>query len=135
MSFQHLLDQAADLFEKKSLAQLATVGANGMPQVTPVWIDREGELLKVNTAVGRVKERNVRANPRVGLLISDPDNVYRFLSVQGTAEFRTEGADAHIDALAKRYLGQDRYPNRVPGEQRIIMLIHPEKMFGRGLEG
>src|SRR5262249_45958274 len=90
------------LKQKKPLAHLATVMADGSPQVTPVWFDWDGTHIRVNSAKGRIKDRNMRARPTVALSIVDPDNVYRYLSIRGRVTAVTErGADAHIDALAK----------------------------------
>src|SRR3990172_5442372 len=106
-----------DLFSKKAFAHLATVGADGPPQVTPVWCDFDGTHVRINTARGRVKDRNLQANPRVALSILDPDNPYRYLQVRGRVVAMTEaGADSPIDALATKDLDQDTYPYRRPGE-------------------
>jgi PPOX class probable F420-dependent enzyme len=120
-------DKFLDLVtQKKAFANLATVMPDGSPQVTPVWIDYAGGLLRVNTAKGRTKARNMRTGARVALSILDPDNPYRHLAVRGRVKRMTEqGADAHIDALAKKYLGQDKYPYRRPGEVRQIYEIEP----------
>jgi PPOX class probable F420-dependent enzyme len=122
-----------DLFTKKSFAHLATVGKNGVPQVTPVWCDFDGTHILFNTARGRVKHRKLQENPRVALSVQDPDNAYRYVQVQGrVAEMTEQGADAHIDALAKKYLGKDRYPFRQPGEVRVLVKILPERIQGNG---
>ena len=121
-----------DLFTtKKAFAHLATLGPDGAPQVTPVWVDYDGTHVRFNTARGRVKERNLRRDPRVTLALQDPDNPYRYVQVRGrVAEMTEKGADAHIDALAKKYLGQDRYPYRKADEVRVIVSILPEKVQG-----
>jgi len=122
-----------DLFDKKAFAHLATVGADGAPQVTPVWIDYDGSHIRFNTARGRVKTRNLERNPRVALAIQDPENPYRYVQVRGrVAEMTEKDADAHIDALAKKYLGQDRYPYRQPGEVRVMVKVVPEKIQSMG---
>ena len=122
-----------DLFDKKSFAHLATVNADGTPQVTPVWIDFDGQHVRFNTARGRVKTRNFERDPRVALSIQDPENPYRYVQVRGrVVEVTEKGADAHIDALAKKYLGQDRYPYRQPGEVRVIVKIAPERVQTMG---
>jgi PPOX class probable F420-dependent enzyme len=122
-----------DIFAKKSFAHLATVGSGGTVQVTPVWVDLDGPHVRVNTARGRVKDRNLTTNPRVALSVQDPENPYRYVQVQGrVTEMTEQGADAHIDALAKKYLGQDRYPFRRPGEVRVIVKIAPERVQGMG---
>jgi len=122
-----------DLFDKKAFAHLATLMKDGSPQATPVWFDFDGVLFWVNSAKGRVKDRNMRRDKRVGLSIQDPDNAYRYLAIQGDViEVTEDGADAHIDRLAKKYLGKDRYPNRSPGEVRVIYKIRPNKVSTMG---
>ena len=122
-----------DILDKKAFAHLATVGADGRPQVTPVWIDLDGGHLRFNTARGRVKTRNLERNPQVALSIQDPDNPYRYVQVRGrVVEVTEKGADAHIDALAKKYIGQDRYPFRRPGEVRVTVKVTPEKIQSMG---
>jgi PPOX class probable F420-dependent enzyme len=120
----------ADLLgDKPAFAQLATLNADGSPQVTPVWVDFDGTHILVNTAKGRVKTKNLAREPRVALAISDPANPYRYLGVQGRVTEMTEtGADAHIDKMAKKYLGKDKYPFRAPGEVRVLVMIAPEKV-------
>ena len=122
-----------DLFAKVAYANLATVMPDGSPQVTPVWFDYDGECLRINSAKGRIKDKNMRRNKRVAVSIQDPDNAYRYLAVRGNVEEITEeGADAHIDSLAKKYLDKDKYPFRGPGEVRVIYRIRPEKVSTMG---
>jgi PPOX class probable F420-dependent enzyme len=122
-----------DLFDKKAFANLATLMPDGTPQVTPVWCDFDGEHVLFNTAVGRVKDKNLQREPRTSLAIMDPENPYRYLEVRGRVAERTEkGADEHIDKLAKKYLGVDKYPNRRPGEVRVIYKIKPERVSSMG---
>jgi len=122
-----------DLFSKKAFAQLATLMSDGSPQVTPVWCDYDGSHIRINTSKGRVKDRNMRRNRKVALAILDPDNPYRHLAVRGeVAEITEQGADAHIDLLAKKYLGKDKYPFRQPGEVRVLYKIRPEKVSSMG---
>jgi PPOX class probable F420-dependent enzyme len=122
-------DSHKDLLGKKAFANLATVSAGGAPQVTPVWFDTEGDLIRINTAKGRVKDKNLRQNPAVALSVMDPDNPYRYVQVRGRVTEVTEsGADAHIDALAKKYTGADRYAHRRPGEVRVIFKIRPDRV-------
>jgi PPOX class probable F420-dependent enzyme len=126
-------DSFKDLLQKKAFANVATVNADGTPQVTPVWVDYDGTHVRFNTAKGRVKDRNLRRNPAVALTVVDPDNPYRYLQVKGrVAEITEAGADAHIDALAKKYTGQDRYAHRQPGEVRVIYKIAPERVQTMG---
>ncbi|HKP87107.1 MAG TPA: PPOX class F420-dependent oxidoreductase [Blastocatellia bacterium] len=115
-----------DLFDKKAFAHLATVMPDGSPQVTPVWVDYDGKHVLVNSARGRRKDKNIGHNSAVSLSIMDPDNPYRYLEVRGrVTEITEEGADAHIDKMAKKYLGQDKYPGRGPGEVRVLYKIEP----------
>jgi len=126
-------EQFKDLFTKVAFAHLATLMADGSPQVTPVWCDFDGTHIRVNSAKGRVKDKNMRRNKRVALSIMDPGNAYRHLDVQGEiTEITEQGADAHIDALAKKYLGKDKYPFRAPGEVRVIYKILPSKVSTTG---
>jgi PPOX class probable F420-dependent enzyme len=123
-------DNFSDLFQKKTFAQLATLMSDGSPQVTPVWCEFDGTHVVINSAKGRVKDRNMRRNPTVALSIQDPENPYRHLSLKGkVVEITESGADAHIDKLAKKYTGKDVYPNRRPGEVRVIYKILPEQIF------
>jgi PPOX class probable F420-dependent enzyme len=122
-----------DLFEKKALASLATLMPDGKPQVTPVWCDFDGTHVLVNSAKGRVKDRNMRRDPRVSLALIDPDNPYRYLQVQGrVVEITEDGADQQIDRMAKKYLGHDKYQFRQPGEVRVIYKIEPERTQSTG---
>jgi PPOX class probable F420-dependent enzyme len=122
-----------DLFSKPAFANLATIMPNGAPQVTPVWLDYDGKHLLVNSAKGRQKDRNMRRGPRVALAIMDPENPYRFLEVRGrVAEITEKGADAHIDKMAKKYLGKDKYPGRAPGEVRVLYKIEPQHVHSMG---
>jgi PPOX class probable F420-dependent enzyme len=128
-----LPDNFKDLFQKKAFASLATVMPDGSPQVTPVWFDWDGQHIRVNSAKGRVKDRNMRRTPKVALAILDPDNPYRHLAVRGrVVEMTEQGADDHIDSLAKKYLGQDKYPYRRPGEVRVIYKIQPDRVAAMG---
>ena len=126
-------DQFHDLFTKKAFAHLGTLMPDGSPQVTPVWVDIDNGLIRVNTAKGRVKDRNMRRNKKVALEISDPENPYRHIAVQGEVVDVTEqGADAHIDSLAKKYLGKDKYPFAQPGEVRLLVEIEPTSVSTMG---
>jgi len=122
-------DSHKDLLTKKAFANLATVNPDGTPQVTPVWFDTDGGDIRINTARGRVKDRNLRRNAAVALAVMDPDNPYRYVQVKGrVAEVTESGADAHIDSLAKKYMGVDKYPYRRTGEVRVIFKIRPERV-------
>jgi len=126
-------DKYLDLFkDKKAFANLATLMPDGTPQVTPVWFGYEGGVLTVNTALGRVKARNMKEGAPVALSIMDPDNAYRYVQVRGRiGRVTTDGADAHIDRLSHKYMGKD-YPFRQPGEQRVICEIEPVAVSASG---
>jgi len=114
------------LNQKPALANLATIQPDGSPQVTPVWFDYTGGKLRVNTAKGRVKARNLSVGARVALSIVDPDNDYRYIQIRGTVSSETtEGAKAHIDSLAKKYLGKDVYPWHNDKDVRVMYEITP----------
>lgn len=125
-----LSDEQKKFFRKPNFGHLATLEPDGSPQVTPVWIDVDGDHILINTAKGRKKVRNIERDPRVSVEVVEQDNPYSMLSVQGTVVgMTTDGADEHIDAMSKKYLGQDSYPFRQPGEERLIMRIQPEKVI------
>jgi PPOX class probable F420-dependent enzyme len=122
-----------DLTQKKAFAQLATLMADGSPHVAPVWFEYDGSNILINSAKGRVKDKNIRRDPRVGIDILDPDNPYRHLSLRGkVVEITEKGADEHIDKLTKKYTGQDKYPYRGPGEVRVIYKIALENAHAMG---
>ncbi|MGH9515890.1 MAG: PPOX class F420-dependent oxidoreductase [Terriglobales bacterium] len=130
---QSIPDKYRDLFTKRAFASLATLMPDSSPQVTPVWVDLESDLVLVNTARGRQKDKNMRRDPRVAMAIIDPENPYRYLEIRGrVAEITEEGADAHIDKMAKKYLGADKYPYRQPSETRVIFKIQPERVNTMG---
>jgi PPOX class probable F420-dependent enzyme len=121
------------LGDKKAFASLATIMPDGSPQVTPVWFDYEGGAIRVNTAKGRVKARNMKEGAAVALSIMDPDNPYRYLQIRGRVRRVVEaGADRHIDSLAKKYLGKDKYPFARPGEVRVMYEIEPRAVNAMG---
>lgn len=124
-----MTEEQKEFFKKPNFGHLATLLPDGSPQLTPVWIDVDDRHIVINTAAGRRKVRNVQRDPRVCVEVVDQDNPYSMLSVQGrVVEITREGADDHIDSLAKKYLGQDKYPFARPGEQRLILKIQPEKV-------
>lgn len=130
---QIIPEKYADLFQKKAFANLATVMPDGTPQVTPVWVDFDGKHVIVNSARGRRKDKNMNQNSSVALSIMDPDNPYRYLEVRGrVAEITEEGADQHIDTMAKKYMGVDKYPYRQPGEVRVMYKIEPKRTSQMG---
>jgi PPOX class probable F420-dependent enzyme len=126
-------DKYADLFKKKAFANLGTLMRDGSPQVTPVWFDYDGKHVRVNSALGRVKDKNIRRDPRVSLSIQDPENPYRYLEVRGkVVDITQNGADDHINSLSQKYLGNPVYPFRQPGEVRVLYKIEPEKFSAMG---
>jgi PPOX class probable F420-dependent enzyme len=120
--YRDLLDDKTKVF-----AYLATIMEDGTPQVTPVWFNTDDQFILVNTAAGRVKDRNMKARPKVALCIADPNDPYRYVQVRGRViQYTTEGANEHIDNLAWKYRGIKKYDNYRPGMQRIIYKILPE---------
>jgi PPOX class probable F420-dependent enzyme len=125
---KNIPDKFTDLLsdQTKAFAAVATVMKDGSPQVTPVWFDTAGDLIRINTASGRVKARTIQEGRKIALAIMDPANPYRYMQVRGTVKkVTTDGADAHIDKLAHKYMGTD-YPFRQAGESRILIEIAPE---------
>jgi len=113
--------------ETKAYAVLATVMPDGSPQATPVWFSTDGEFILINSLVGRVKDKNMRARPQVALVILDPNDVLRFYQVRGrVVEITEEGGRAHIDYLAKKYTGADKFTWGPPDDVRVIYKILPE---------
>lgn len=126
-------EKYADLLEKRAFAHLATLMPDGSPQVTPVWVDRDADVLRVNSAKGRVKDKNMRRDPRVSLAIADPENPYRYLQIRGrVVEITEKGADEHIDKLAMKYMGKEKYPFRSATEVRVMYKIRPEAVQTMG---
>jgi PPOX class probable F420-dependent enzyme len=123
---------ALDLCRTKALAYIGTTAPDGSPQVSPVWVDVIDGKPAFNTAIGRAKEKHLRADPRISLAIAAPDNPYQYIEVQGTATLTEDGADAFIDALAKKYMDKDSYPFRSAEEKRVTVVIEPDKYFGQG---
>jgi PPOX class probable F420-dependent enzyme len=122
-----------DLFEKKAFANLGTLMKDGSPQVTPVWVDYDGKHVRINSAKGRVKDKNMRRDPRVSVSLQDPANPYRYMEVRGrVVEITEKGADDHINKLSQKYLGNPVYPFRKPGEVRVTYIIEPEKVSSMG---
>ena len=126
-----LSEKAGQLLEDKNIAAVATIREDGTPQVTPVWIDWDGENVLFNTAEGRAKPKNLRRDPRVSVLVVDRENPYAWVSVTGRAELTHEGADEHIDKLSQKYVGRTPYTGRAPGEQRIKVIVRPERVTER----
>jgi PPOX class probable F420-dependent enzyme len=121
------------LLGKKTFAHLATVMPDGSPQVSPVWVDLEGDTILVNSAEGRLKDKNVRRDSRVAISATDPENPYEAVMIRGrVVEVTKEGANAHIDKMAKKYIGKDKYPFSQPGEVRVLYKIEPDKVSAMG---
>jgi len=122
-----------DLFEKQAFGNLGTLMKDGSPQVTPVWVDFDGKHVRFNSAKGRVKDKNVRRDPRVSVSLQDPANPYRYLEIRGrVVEITEKSADDHINKLSQKYLGKPVYPYRQPGEVRVTYKIEPQKVSSMG---
>ncbi len=118
---------ARELIGKKVLGHVASLDADGGPNVSPVWIELEGDDLVINTALGRAKARNLASDSRVSVSIVDPDDDHSLITFRGSVVgFTTIGADEVIDRLAKKYLGVDSYPDRRVGQIRVTVRIHPD---------
>jgi PPOX class probable F420-dependent enzyme len=125
-----ITEEVAKLLQNKNFVFLATLMNDGSPQITPTWVDIQNDKILINTAEGRVKHKNVSRDPRVAISVIDQSNPYNMVTIRGTVEeLVAEGADEHIDKLAKKYLGMDKYPFRSPTEKRIILKIKPMKIF------
>ncbi|HEX8715052.1 MAG TPA: PPOX class F420-dependent oxidoreductase [Solirubrobacteraceae bacterium] len=121
---------AEELLKGKNFANVATLRTDGSVQVAPVWVDVQNGQPVVNSAEGRAWPRNLERDPRVTLTVQNMENPYEYVEIRGTVAERThDGADAHIDALAKKYMGLDSYPLRQPGEQRVIIRVQPEHVY------
>lgn len=129
-----LTDKQREFLEQPYVGEVTTLRNDGSPHTTVVWVDTDTDVVTFNTAVGRVKERNIRRDPRVSLIVVDPEDAYKWISVTGEAELTTDGADAQIDKLSKKYLGRDEYPWRNPAEQRISVRIHPRRVDSYGFD-
>jgi PPOX class probable F420-dependent enzyme len=124
-----LTPAARAIFEKQVLAHVASLGPDGAPHVTPVWVELDGDLVVINTALGRAKARNLAADARVAISLTDPDDNYSVVAIRGTVTtFTTDGADEVIDRLAKKYLGVDSYPYRREGEVRVTVKISTDRI-------
>ena len=130
-----LTDAQAEFVRNPYYGVVATLRADGSPHQTVVWVDADNGDVLINTAEGRAKPRHMRANPNVSVAVVDPANGYHSLVVSGKAELSHEGADAHIDKLAKKYLDADTYPFRKEGEVRIVVRIRPERIEAAGFDG
>jgi PPOX class probable F420-dependent enzyme len=128
-----LTESARKMLEGKNFVYIATVNPDGTPQVTPTWVDTDGNFVLINTAVGRVKHRNVKKNPHVALAITDQANPYNLILIKGKVVDQITGhvAEDHIDKMAKKYQGLEKYPHRTPGEKRILLKIEPVRVISR----
>ena len=130
MKENSVTEEIKRLFDCKNFAFLATLMENGSPQVTPVWTDVDENAILINTAEGRIKHKNVKRDPRVAISVVNHADPYEMVTIRGKVVAETrEGADEHIDKMAKKYLGMDKYPFKMPGEQRILLRIEPDKVF------
>jgi PPOX class probable F420-dependent enzyme len=128
-----LSPKARALIARPVLASLATLNPDGSPQITPLWVDLDGDDVVFNTVQGRKKARNLEDDARVAVTIIDPDDQYNVVAFRGTVtDVTTDGADAHIDALAKKYLGVDTYPMRREGDVRIRVTVRTDHIAMQG---
>jgi PPOX class probable F420-dependent enzyme len=130
-----LNDAQAEFLRNPYYAVITTLRPDGTPHQTVVWVDADDGDVLINTAEGRAKPRHMRANPNVSVAVVDPANGYHSLVVSGKAELSHDGADAHIDKLAKKYLDADTYPFRKEGEVRVVVRIRPERIESAGFDG
>jgi PPOX class probable F420-dependent enzyme len=131
----NLSEQQLQFLENPYAGIVTTLREDGSPHSTVVWVDVDGGVVSFNTAMGRKKPENLQRDPRVSLLMIDPQDQYKWVALDGAAELVTDGADAQIDRLAKKYLGKDEYPFRREDEQRVTVRIRPERVSSSGLEG
>lgn len=130
---EQIAGRSKELIEEPNFAFVATLRTDGTPLVNPIWIDHDGDTILVNSARGRAWPANLERDGRVSLTVPNRENQYEYVAIRGhLAGVTAEGADEHIDSLAKKYLGQDTYPFRQPGEERIVIRIEPDevKLFG-----
>ncbi len=128
----NLTDSQKKFLEGRNLAFVATLNKDGSPQVTPTWVDTDGKYVLINTAVGRLKARNVKRDQRVAIAVADQSTA--MISIKGRVVDQITGKEAedHIDKMAKKYIGQEKYPYRQPGEQRLLLKIEPLMIAGWG---
>jgi len=120
------------ILEDKAYGHVITFDETGKPQVTMVWVDVDGDEVVFNTAEGRLKPKNLRRDPRVIISVQDRNDPQSYVVFHGKATVTEAGADPHIDKLAKRFLGADKYPFRRPGEKRLIVRVKPDRLGGYG---
>jgi PPOX class probable F420-dependent enzyme len=129
-----LTEKQREFLQNPFVGTITDLRPDGSPHTTVVWVDVDEAGISFNTAYGRAKPRYIASDPRVSLAVVDPQDAYRWISVSGTAKLLDEGADEHIDRLAKKYLGKDSYPFRAPGERRVTVRISPTRIESRGLD-
>lgn len=126
-------DSYADLLQTTAVIHVATIGPDGEPQSTPVWFSWDGQHLLFSQTKTRQKYRNLRRDPRVAVSLTDPDNLYRYLEIRGEVVRIDEDPDLEfINALSKKYLGLDEYPNHQPGDERVVMVVEPRHTTSMG---
>jgi PPOX class probable F420-dependent enzyme len=126
-------DQAKLLREAKSFGHVVTINKDGSPQVSPVWMDFDGTHVVINSEQTRRKVRNMKRDPRVSVSVQDPANAYHYIEIRGrVVEITPQGGFEHIDKMAKKYTGADKYPGNQPGDVRVIIKIEPEHVTGMG---
>jgi PPOX class probable F420-dependent enzyme len=130
-----LNEKQIEFLENPYVGVVTTLRPDGSPQSTVVWVDVVDGIPSFNTARGRVKSRDLEADPRASLVVVDPGNAYKWVALDGRAELTEEGADAQIDKLAKKYLDADEYPFRNPAETRVSVRILPDRVSSDGLDG
>jgi len=130
-----LTDEQKHFLEQPFVGTATTLREDGSPHATIVWVDLEDGVVSFNTATGRAKPKHLEKDPRASILVVDPNDTYKWVAVDGPAELTTDGADAQIDKLAKKYLGKDEYPWRNPEEQRLKVRITPEHITSSGFDG
>jgi PPOX class probable F420-dependent enzyme len=129
-----LNDKQVKLLLDKNFGSLAVLTEDGSPEVTPVWVDWDGEYVLVNTLTRRAKPRHIERDPRVEISVVNSENPYQYVRIKGRAELVEEGAEEHIDKLEKKYVGEESYPWRAPGDRRIIVRIRPERVTDYNLD-
>lgn len=129
-----LNEKQANLLLGKNFGALATLNEDGSPMVTPIWVDWDGEAALMNSLKARTKTVQIARDPRVELAVFNSENPYQHVRIAGRAELVEEGAEEHIDKLSKKYVGEDSYPWRAPGDERVIIRLVPERVADYNLD-
>lgn len=129
-----LTEKQQEFLDNRFYAVVTALRPDGSPHSTVVWVDRDDGTVTFNTAYPRAKPRYLENDPRLSVFVLDPEDPFRWLSVSGRAELTTEGADDHIDRLSKKYTGRDRYASHRPGEQRVTVRVHADRIEARGID-